>query len=94
MAYVDLQKRHDETMAWGQRHYSKGGFLEKIDAAAIACMKDAIASAPTADSDIYVLQLGGAINDVEEAATPYSGRAANYYWIANTIWNKRTDDAR
>jgi FAD/FMN-containing dehydrogenase len=94
MAYVDLQKRHDETKAWGQRHYSKGGFLGKIDGAAIACMKEAIASAPTPDSEFLVTQLGGAINDIEETATPYSGRAANYYWIANTIWDKRADDAR
>jgi FAD/FMN-containing dehydrogenase len=94
MTYVDLQKRHDETLAWGQRHYSKGGFLGKIDGAAIACMKEAIASAPTADSDIYVLQLGGAINDIEETATPYSGRAASYYWIASAIWNESIDDAR
>jgi Berberine and berberine like len=83
-----------ENMAWGQRHYSKGGFLGKIDDAAIACMKGAIASAPTADSDIYVLQLGGAINDIEDNATPYSGRAADYYWIANTVSDERADDAR
>jgi FAD/FMN-containing dehydrogenase len=94
MAYVDLQKRHDELMAWGQRHYSKGGFLGKIDEAAIVCMRDAIASSPTADSDIYVLQLGGAVSDVEEAATPYSGRAASYYWIASAIWNESFDDER
>ncbi len=92
MAYADLQKRHDELTAWGQRHYSKGGFLGKIDGAAIDCMKEAIASAPTANSDIYVLQLGGAINDVEETATAYSGRSASYYWIANAAWDKPADD--
>jgi FAD/FMN-containing dehydrogenase len=81
-------------MAWGQRHYSKGGFLGRIDDAAISCMENAIASAPTEDSDIYVLQLGGAINDIEESATPYSGRAASYYWIANTVCDERGDDER
>ena len=94
MAYVDHQRRHDEAMAWGQRHYSKGGFLEKIDAVAIACMSDAIAKTPTAKSDIYVLQLGGAISDVAEGATAYSGREANYYWIASATWDESSDDLR
>jgi FAD binding domain/Berberine and berberine like len=94
MAYVDLQKRNDETLAWGQRHYSKGGFLGKIDGAAIACMKNAVAHAPTANSDVYVLQLGGAVNDIEDNATPYSGRAASYYWIASAVWNESSEDTR
>jgi FAD/FMN-containing dehydrogenase len=94
MAYVDLQKRNDVHLAWGQRHYSKGGFLGNIDDTAIACMKDAIASSPTANSDIYVLQLGGAVKDTEENATPYSGRAAGYYWITSAIWDDAADDTR
>lgn len=94
MAYVDLQKRNDDHVAWGRRYYSKGGFLGKIDSAAIACMKDAIASSPTADSNIYVLQLGGAVKDIDENATPYSGRTASYYWIAMAMWHERSDDER
>ena len=57
-------------------------------------MKQAIATAPTEASDIYILQLGGAITDTPEDATPYSGRAASYYWIANTAWTESADDAR
>ena len=94
MAYVDLQKRSDESDAWGQRHYSKGGFLAKIDDAAIRYIQSAVASSPNARSHVYVLQLGGTISDVEEAATPYSGRAASYYWIANAIWDESSDDMR
>jgi FAD/FMN-containing dehydrogenase len=94
MAYVDLQKRRDEINAWGQRHYSKGGFLSKIDDAAITCIQNAVASSPNAHSHIHVHQLGGAIGDVEEAATPYSGRAANYYWIVNAMWDEFSDDSR
>lgn len=94
MAYVDLQKRSDESDAWGQRHYAKGGFLAKIDDAAIKCIQSAVESSPNARSHIYVLQLGGTISDVEEAATPYSGRAASYYWIANAIWDESSDDIR
>ena len=94
MAYIDLQKRHDEATAWGQRHYSKGGFLGKIDVSTIARMHEIIASAPATGTDIYILQLGGAVTDIEEHATPYSGRAASYYWITNALWDHQADDAR
>lgn len=100
MNYVDLQKRHDEQMAWGQRFYSKGGFLKKIDDTVITCLKTEIAAAkeipaaPSAESDIYMLQLGGAIADIEDNATSYSGRAASYYWITTSVWNDPADDAR
>ena len=32
--------------------------------------------------------------DTPEDATPYSGRAASYYWITSTAWTERVDDAR
>ncbi|CAN7371858.1 BBE domain-containing protein [Phyllobacterium sp. LjRoot231] len=57
-------------------------------------MKDSIASSPSPDSEIYVMQLGGAIADVAESATAYSGREASYYWIADSIWDDKTDDPR
>lgn len=94
MPYTTLQKRHDEAMAWGMRHYSKGGFLGKIDASTIARMNETIATAPATGTDIYILQLGGAITDIDEHATPYSGRAASYYWITNALWDRQADDAR
>ncbi|MGE3832364.1 MAG: FAD-binding oxidoreductase [Parvibaculaceae bacterium] len=94
MAYVDLQSRSDEATRWGQRHYQKGGFLDRIDGKVIACMREAAATAPTAFSDIYILQIGGAVSDVDEAATAYSGRAAKYYWISSAVWDESTDDQR
>jgi FAD/FMN-containing dehydrogenase len=92
--YVELQQRHDEAMAHGLRYYSKAGFLAKIDDAAIACMKGVVDAVPVTTADVYVLQLGGAIGDVGEDATAYSGRQANYYWIAGAAWANRDDDTR
>lgn len=92
--YVELQQRHDVAMAHGLRFYSKAGFLAKIDDAAIACMKEVVDAAPVATADVYILQLGGAIGDVGEDATAYSGRQANYYWIAGAAWTHRDDDSR
>ncbi len=93
LSYCDFQCRNDAFVPWGRRYYSRGGFLHDLEDATIAEMVDAAAQAPTAESEIYVLQLGGAISDLPEEATAYSGRAAGYYWVANPIWDLTLDDA-
>lgn len=92
--FLDLQRANDERLAWGRRYYSKGGFLREVDDAVIAMLVEALATAPSPDSEVYILQLGGAVCDVEESATPYSGRAAGYYWIANGVWDDPAADSK
>ncbi|RAZ78875.1 oxidoreductase [Mesorhizobium atlanticum] len=92
--FLELQSRNDAHFAWGRRYYAKGGFLGDIDDRVINCLLDSIATAPTPDSEFYVLQLGGAVSDVEEAATAYSGRAAKFYWVAEPVWDNPMDDSR
>lgn len=49
---------------------------------------------PTEESEVYCLQLGGAVTDVADHATAYSGRSAQWYWIVQPIWDDRKDDGR
>jgi FAD/FMN-containing dehydrogenase len=91
--FLELQSRNDAHFAWGRRCYAKGGFLQSIDNRAITCLLDSIADAPTPDSELYVLQLGGAIADVDENATAYTGRQAGFYWVAEPVWDSAADDA-
>src|SRR5688572_2260518 len=86
-SFLDLQRASDERMAWGRRYYSKGGFVGEIDNATIALLVESLGTAPSPDCEAYILQLGGAICDVEEDATPYSGRAAGHYWIVEGVWD-------
>ena len=86
LTFLELQSRNDAHFAWGRRYYAKGGFLKHIDDRAISCLLDCVADAPTPDSELYILQLGGAITDVAEDATAYSGRQAGFYWIAEPVW--------
>jgi len=81
-------------MAWGRRCYAKGGYFGEIDDACIDAMVESIAAAPVADAEIYVLQLGGAVFDVDEAATPYAGRSASHYWIVEPVWDEKSDDEK
>ena len=92
--FLELQSRNDAHFAWGRRCYAKGGFLQDIDDTAITSLMGSIADSPTPDSELYVLQLGGAIADVDENATAYSGRQAGFYWIAEPVWDTAADDAR
>lgn len=94
LTFLDLQRRSDDRMAWNRRYYAKGGYLQEIDDRAVDRMVDCIASAPTPDAEFYVLQLGGAISDIDDDATPYTGRAAGHYWIVESAWDHKADDER
>jgi FAD/FMN-containing dehydrogenase len=94
VTFLDLQSRLDDHFAWGRRYYAKGGFFGTIGAEAINCMIASVASAPTADCEIYVLQLGGAVSDVADDVTAYTGRQAGFYWIVEPVWDDPADDAR
>ena len=41
-----------------------------------------------------MLQLGGAVADVADEATAYTGKGANYYWLAEPVWDDAADDDR
>jgi FAD/FMN-containing dehydrogenase len=92
MPYLELQSRSDEHYAWSRRYYAKGGFWSDISDQAIEQVAKLIASAPTPDCEIYVLQLGGSIADIAEDATAYSGRGAAYYWLVEPVWDNPDDD--
>jgi len=34
-----------------------------------------------------VIQLGGAVADVSDDATAYTGRSAAFYWVVNGVWD-------
>ena len=93
-SFLQLQRASDERMAWGRRYYAKGGFFGEIDEAVITTIAERIATAPTEGAEVYCLQLGGAVGDVDEAATPYAGRGAGHYWIATAVWDDPTEDSQ
>ena len=85
--FPDQQRRHDDIVSWGRRYYAKGGFISDIDDRVVTSLLTATASSPSPECEIYILQLGGAISDIGDDATAYTGRAAGYYWIAQPIWD-------
>jgi FAD/FMN-containing dehydrogenase len=94
VSFLDLQRRNDHHSAWGRRYYAKGGFVRHLDADLVDCIAEAVAEGPSDPSEVYVPQLGGAVADVDEDATAYSGRVAGFYWLVEPIWDDPADDAR
>lgn len=86
------QSRHDDFMRWGRRYYSKGGFFGDLTEEIVDALVMAAKTMPTPDSDIYVIQLGGAVADVPDSATAYTGRAAKYYWLVSPVWDDAAND--
>ncbi len=94
MTFIELQRASDELLPWGRRYYSKGGFLAAMDDRVIHVIADSLEDVPVPGLEVYCLQLGGAVSDVDEDATAYSGRAAAFYWIAQGVWDSPEDDER
>jgi FAD/FMN-containing dehydrogenase len=94
MSFVELQRASDELLPWGRRYYSKGGFLPGMDDRVIEVIAESVAETPLPGLEIYCLQLGGAVADIDEDATAYSGRAASFYWISQGVWDDPNDDER
>ena len=90
--FFELQRASDEALPWGRRYYSKGGFIAEMDDRVIAIIADSLAEMPLPGLEIYCLQLGGAVCDVAEGATAYSGRAGAFYWISQGVWDRPEDD--
>jgi FAD/FMN-containing dehydrogenase len=94
MTFVELQRASDDLLSWGRRYYSKGGFFGAMDDRVIDAMTEPVASMPVPGVEIYCLQLGGAVNDIDEDATAYSGRAGAFYWISQGAWDRPGDDEK
>ena len=94
MTFVELQRVSDELLPWGRRYYSKGGFLAGMDDRVIGVIAESVQEMPVPGLEVYCLQLGGAVCDIDEDATAYSGRAGAFYWISQGVWDSPEDDER
>ena len=92
MTFVELQRASDDLLHWGRRYYSKGGFLGDMNDDVISVIADSVRSSPLPGLEVYCLALGGAVADINEDATAYSGREASFYWISQGAWDDREDD--
>ncbi len=91
MSYLDLQRSADEATAWGHRVYIKGGFTDDLPAEALEEMVEHFSRATT--SDVFGLWAQrGAITNVPDEATAFTGRSAKFQMSPDSSWDDPADD--
>ncbi|MFZ0804227.1 MAG: FAD-dependent oxidoreductase [Terriglobales bacterium] len=85
MSFLDLQTMADASFPHGRRYYTKSGYFPQLDDATIDCMVSAVATIPSAETQIELAYLGGAAGQVAADETAFGDRSAPF--ILNLIGN-------
>jgi FAD/FMN-containing dehydrogenase len=89
--YVELQSLNDDLNGHGHMNYHKSSFLRELDDAAIDVLVRQGSRIASANSQLEVLSMGGAISRVPESETAFAHRSA--LWPVNVcgIWKPEED---
>jgi FAD/FMN-containing dehydrogenase len=91
--YVVTQSMGDEAMGWGHRFYMKSAFLPGLPDELVAAAAEQMALVPRdADGGLSLWSGGGAIAEVPDEATAFTGRQAAFWIAAETTWDDPTLD--
>jgi len=90
--YTAAQSVLDETYAKGARNYWSGHNFVELPDPVIDALVEAAAGMPTAQSDILISHVGGAIGDVAPSASAYPHRAANFVVTPGARWTDPSVD--
>jgi FAD/FMN-containing dehydrogenase len=93
--YLVTQGLNDEPLRWGRRFYMKSAFLPALPDEVVSAAVDHGTRAPAGcNGEITVWAWGGAIGDVADADTAFTGRDAAFWAAAEADWDDPTlDDA-
>ena len=92
--YTLAQRMLDPVYPKGARNYWRAHNFADLSDAALAALVEMAAALPTAQSDILIAQVGGAIADVPAKASAYPHRAAAFVVSPGARWADPTQDAR
>jgi FAD/FMN-containing dehydrogenase len=93
-SYVALQSMLDKGQPEGNHYYSKSDYLTELSNAAIDTVLAHGATISAPESRVAVMQLGGAMSDVDEMAMAASHRNAAFVLAINNGWSDPADDER
>jgi FAD/FMN-containing dehydrogenase len=87
LSYLDLQRREDSVEGHALRRYWKGHYFRELSDAAIDAL---LAHDPGVTGGLQAY--GGAIGDVPDEATAFSGRATAFEYVGAVGWMDPADD--
>ena len=83
--YLEIQAQYDEAYGWGQRYYAFGAFADDLQPATIQALVDHAADV-IGDAGFTAAGQGGAMADVPDSATAFTGHGASLRTIAESQW--------
>ena len=92
MPFADFQQAFDPLLVPGARNYWKSHDFEALPDALIDILVAGARKQPTAECEVFVPQLGGAMARVPITATAYAGRGAAYVVNVHARWQDAADD--
>jgi FAD/FMN-containing dehydrogenase len=92
--FVAWQKAFDPLLTPGARNYWKSNNHTELADGLLDTIIEYTRHLPSSATEIFIGQLGGAINRVAPDATAYPHRNANYVFTVHTRWENRTDDKK
>lgn len=91
-SFVDFQQAFDPLLTPGERNYWKTHNFKEISDGLIDTLVTYGNQIPSKESEIFLAQLGGAINDVPEDATAYPHRDIEFIMNVHTRWENADQD--
>ena len=89
--YLEVQRMADESSGWGQRFYTKAGFLAELSDEVVGLCAGLAESIPSG-AELSLWAQGGAIGWVSDDAMAYTGRNAPFNISAELAWTDPVDD--
>ena len=91
--FAGWQAAFDPLLTPGARNYWKSHDFKKLDDGLIKVLLDAVEKLPTPECEIFIANLGGAINRLPVNATAYPHRDVEFVMNIHTRWREAAQDA-
>jgi FAD/FMN-containing dehydrogenase len=91
--FVGWQAAFDALLTPGARNYWKSHDFNDLSDAAIKVILDGVRTLPTAECEIFIAHVGGAMAHVAANATPWPNRDAHFVMNVHTRWREKAEDA-
>jgi len=92
--FVGWQQAFDPLLAAGARNYWKSHDFRELSDGLFGQLVEFAGRLPTAECEIFIANVGGAMARVPVEATAFAGRDANFVMNVHTRWQEARDDAR
>jgi len=93
VSFIDLQTMADSEFPPGRRYYTKSGYFVHLDDRSIAQMVEAVATVPSAETQIELAYLGGEAAQVRPEETAFGDRRAPVIVNLLASWSEASADA-